>query len=287
MNYLREINAFYDRIEVKPISPSAFVLWHLLMQVNNKLGWEKEFSIPVRVLSTKRGLSERSIRNARNELKTKGYLHFRSRSGRRSAVYQLVSLSANFAGNVSDNASDKISDNTSGFVSGNTSTLNKQNKTKQKKKRQHYGDDSPFLKMAQYLLKQIRAWKPDYVLRGDLQKWADECRKLVELDKRSKVDIKQVVDWATQDAFWQSNILSAKKLREKFDTLQAQMKQKRNHGDSSFSDPRETKRQQAMDMQIAMNRWISAGFDPADQEGFNEWMERGANLDELEYATVD
>lgn len=89
--------------------------------------------------------------------------------------------------------------------------------------RRKYDDDSPYLKMANYLLEKIRLWKPDYVFRGSKQTWADEFRKMIELDKRDKKAIQEVIDWATSDSFWQANILSAGKLRKQFDTLQAQM----------------------------------------------------------------
>lgn len=104
----------------------------------------------------------------------------------------------------------------------------KKSKAKESKKdsRRKYADDSPYIKMADYLLEKIREWKPDYVFRGSKQTWADEFRKMHEIDKRDKQDIRDVIDWATQDSFWQANILSAKKLREKFDTLQAQMNRK-------------------------------------------------------------
>lgn len=102
----------------------------------------------------------------------------------------------------------------------------KKERKKDKDSRRKYDDDSPYIKMADYLLSKIREWKPDYVFRGNKQTWADDFRKMHELDKRSKEDIRDVIDWATQDSFWQANILSAKKLREKFDTLQAQMNRK-------------------------------------------------------------
>lgn len=36
MNYIREINAFYDRMEQEPLSGSAVSLWHTLLHINNK-----------------------------------------------------------------------------------------------------------------------------------------------------------------------------------------------------------------------------------------------------------
>lgn len=120
MKYLSEINAFYDRLETDSLSKSAILLWHALMQTNNKCGWKENFSAPISVLALKSGLKERMISNARNELKTKGFIDFQSRKGNQSAVYKMISLSAtiadNIADNTSDSASDKYADNTSAFL---------------------------------------------------------------------------------------------------------------------------------------------------------------------------
>ena len=44
------------------------------------------------------------------------------------------------------------------------------------------------------------------------------------IDKRTEEQIRYLIEWCQQDSFWQGNILSTKKLREKFDTLVAQVK---------------------------------------------------------------
>ncbi|EST12065.1 DnaD domain protein [Sporolactobacillus laevolacticus] len=157
MNYIRLINAFYDRLETSQLSTSAIALWHALANVNNKAGWLREFAVAVSVLCIKTGLSERTITNARNDLKMKGFIDFRSRKGSKSAVYQLYDLSAmitykvseksllsatdadNLSGYASDNLSDKPSDNASALVVSET----KQNETKQTTavSRQHWFDE--------------------------------------------------------------------------------------------------------------------------------------------------
>lgn len=58
----------------------------------------------------------------------------------------------------------------------------------------------------------------------NLEKWADQIRLMKENDKRTPEQIKFVIKWAQNNDFWQANILSTKKLREKFDTLVAQIK---------------------------------------------------------------
>ncbi|MGO4890678.1 DnaD domain protein [Anaerobacillus sp. MEB173] len=92
MNYLKELNAFYDRLETNPLSTSAVALWHALMHINNKTGWRDQFAVAITALSTKTGLSDRTISKARKELKEKGYITFSSQSGNQPAIYQLCSL---------------------------------------------------------------------------------------------------------------------------------------------------------------------------------------------------
>lgn len=97
---------------------------------------------------------------------------------------------------------------------------------RRKRKKRIYDNDSPYMKMAVYLKEKILSWKPNAKIPNDLNSWADDFRKTVEIDNRTKQEIKDVIDWATSDSFWQANIMSPGKLREKFDTLQAQMNRK-------------------------------------------------------------
>lgn len=129
MNYIAEINAFYDWLEINPLSTSAIVLWHSLMHINNKCRWAKEFTVAASVLSVKSGLTDRTIRNARNELKQKGRIDWKTRGGNKSAAYTLLSLSET----ISDNVTVSITDNATDSVTDNLSTLSKhkQDYTKQ------------------------------------------------------------------------------------------------------------------------------------------------------------
>lgn len=52
------------------------------------------------------------------------------------------------------------------------------------------------------------------------QKWAVEIGRMKRIDNRSEYDILQALNFAINDVgFWKSNIRSAKKFREKFETL--------------------------------------------------------------------
>lgn len=92
MNYIGEINSFYDRLETNPLSTSAIALWFALMAIANKANWIDTFAVAISVLEVKTSLKKKSIERARNELKQKGFIEWRSRSGNQSAEYSLLSL---------------------------------------------------------------------------------------------------------------------------------------------------------------------------------------------------
>jgi phage replication O-like protein O len=64
--------------------------------------------------------------------------------------------------------------------------------------------------------------------------WAKDIEKLIRLDKQEPSTVGEVILFATHDNFWGANILSGRKLRDKWDTLTKQIfeKQKeiRSHG---------------------------------------------------------
>ena len=92
MNYIAEIKAFYDRLELNPLPSPAIALWHALMSIANKTGWQQEFTVAVSVLVLKSGLNAQAIKRARNRLEQDGYITWRSRGGNQAAVYHLNSL---------------------------------------------------------------------------------------------------------------------------------------------------------------------------------------------------
>lgn len=65
---------------------------------------------------------------------------------------------------------------------------------------------------------------PKYnVSTTQLANWAGDIEKIARLDGRGYDEIERVLRWAKSDGFWRPNIMSGKKLREKFPTLYAQM----------------------------------------------------------------
>ncbi|GAB3806645.1 DnaD domain-containing protein [Virgibacillus kimchii] len=93
MNYIKEINAFYDHMERNPLSASAVTLWHTLMHINNKARWAETFTVAAPVIRVKSGLTDSSFKRARIELKEKGYIDYQSRSRNQAPIYRMVRLS--------------------------------------------------------------------------------------------------------------------------------------------------------------------------------------------------
>ncbi|WP_342419835.1 hypothetical protein [Paenibacillus sp. FSL H8-0168] len=93
------------------------------------------------------------------------------------------------------------------------------------KKPDKYGPDNTYYKMAVYFKDRVDEMAKGEGLehltaRTNIQKWADDFRKLVELDKHhDKELIARVMDWVVKDDFWCRNVLSAEAFRNQFGKL--------------------------------------------------------------------
>lgn len=92
MNYLAEIKAFYDRLELNPQPNTAIALWHALMSIANKAGWPDTFTVASSVLGLRSGLNASALKRARNKLATDGFIEWKPRGGNQSAQYRIKSL---------------------------------------------------------------------------------------------------------------------------------------------------------------------------------------------------
>lgn len=114
---------------------------------------------------------------------------------------------------------DKNPDNEHQNVQRNTHKQEpKEVKNNTTRKQREYDENSSPFKLAKYLYLKIQENDPN-AKEPNFQTWADDARKLMELDKRSKENIYNVINWCQQDEFWSSNILSVKKLRSQFTQL--------------------------------------------------------------------
>ena len=74
------------------------------------------------------------------------------------------------------------------------------------------------LAMAKEMFAHIQKLNPNHK-QPNFEAWANDIRLLGERDGKSYPEIIELFEWANQDRFWQANILSPRKLREKWDVL--------------------------------------------------------------------
>ncbi len=149
MNYIAEINSFWDSTILNPLSTGQVALWFGLMHINNKCNWTEWFTVSNQVLSIHTGLSRSGILKARNELKQRGLIDFKER-GTKATSYKMVTMSNSVQ--VSTQDGERVGTQDSEQVSTqNSNTLDKHNfkqKLKQKQKSEakvssiKYSDDA-------------------------------------------------------------------------------------------------------------------------------------------------
>ena len=131
MNYIQEINRFYDWLETNQISDSARILWHGLMHTASRSGWKSEFAVAISVLELKTGLKKDSIIRARNILMQNGRITFKSRVGNQSALYSIISFCQEGAESLKTTQSaTQTASQTATQTASQSATINKLNKTK-------------------------------------------------------------------------------------------------------------------------------------------------------------
>ena len=97
MNYLTEIKLFYDWLETHPMTPSAIALWHGLMFIANRQGWEDVITIPLSVLESRTGIPSTTLYRIRKQLQEAELIEVLSPGGRACAAYRILSFESRFA----------------------------------------------------------------------------------------------------------------------------------------------------------------------------------------------
>ena len=86
MNYLAEILAFYDLVQVKQLSTGQIALWHALMAINNRCTWIEWFTVPNLTLELNTGMSRSGVLKARNALKQYGLIELKISEDRQKEI---------------------------------------------------------------------------------------------------------------------------------------------------------------------------------------------------------
>lgn len=103
----------------------------------------------------------------------------------------------------------------------------KSKKPQSKSSKRIYDESSDYIKLSKFLEREIQTHEPQFRVKN-IQRWADDFRKMVEIDKHDKHEISQIIKWCQHDDFWSANILSPSKLRKQYLQLSLKMKNQSN-----------------------------------------------------------
>ena len=96
--------------------------------------------------------------------------------------------------------------------------------TSPKSKKRIYDVDSIHYQLAEYLFEEMKKNNPE-ARKPDFNKWANDIRLMMEIDNRKEEQVRNMIAWSQSNDFWKGNILSAKKLRDKYDQMKVQANQ--------------------------------------------------------------
>ena len=95
MNYIKQLNALYDWLQSNHLSASAQLLYHTLLMINNSCGWTEWFQRTNQSICGLIGIDEKTLIRARNELKQKGLIDFKSGSKKGEITrYKIIDLTS-------------------------------------------------------------------------------------------------------------------------------------------------------------------------------------------------
>src|SRR5699024_2248891 len=180
----------------------------------------------VNLITDMLGISRQRFNKHRKLLEDKGYITIKKNRTPEGSwgnnVYTLETL-PRLQNLTSDNlTSDNLtSDNpTSGNVTTNNNTFNNNtiNNNTKSTSRSKLKFETHHLKLAELLYKEILHNNPQHK-KPNLESWANDFRLMMEIDKREGKEIQELILFSQSHDFWYKNILSAGKLREKYDVL--------------------------------------------------------------------
>ncbi|MDU0332557.1 DnaD domain protein [Paenibacillus sp. 3LSP] len=95
MDYIAELNAFTDWLEINPLEPTTQTLWFHLMAIANKSGCPEWFTVANPLLQAKVGVTENTLNKHRNYLVQKGRIEYRSQGKQKAGKYKIIYFTSN------------------------------------------------------------------------------------------------------------------------------------------------------------------------------------------------
>lgn len=127
MNYIMQLNVFYEKASGESLSLKAIGLYMLLLNKNNRLGWIEEFKMTNNVIMSVANCTLYELKTARNELEEKGYIIYKKGTKGQAGNYKIINLEKEFLKNC--NKSSEQNDTNFSLVEKNINKSSEQNST--------------------------------------------------------------------------------------------------------------------------------------------------------------
>ncbi|MUV39444.1 Replication protein 15 [Lentibacillus sp. JNUCC-1] len=176
-----------------------------------------------------KGVSRQNVRTALNRFKKYDFLTDESTNQNRLITIVNWGLYQSRDEEVNKQTNKQLTSNQHAANTQLTPNKNDKNDKNDKKKdsrKRIYDDTSIYYQLALYFYQQIQNNNPNHK-KPNLQNWADDVRKMIEIDKRTEKQVKYLMTWVQQDEFEMVNVLSPAKLRKRFDGLIMKVKRDR------------------------------------------------------------
>ena len=212
MNYLAEILAFYDLVQVKQLSTGQIALWHALMAINNRCTWIEWFTVPNLTLELNTGMSRSGVLKARNALKQYGLIDFKV-NGTKATNYKMITIAK--SKQESNQIGKQVSTQDGKQVGKQVrNTLNKIKETKLKKesKKKAYGEYQHVL-FSDEEYEKLKAYFPN-----DYEKRIQSLDEYIQKSgKKYKDFLLTLKTWARRDGYVPPN--EKEKNKDKFKSV--------------------------------------------------------------------
>lgn len=212
MNYLAEILAFYDLVQVKQLSTGQIALWHALMAINNRCTWIEWFTVPNLTLELNTGMSRSGVLKARNALKQYGLIDFKV-NGTKATNYKMITIAK--SKQESNQIGKQVSTQNGKQVGKQVrNTLNKRKETKLKKesKKKAYGEYQHVL-FSDEEYEKLKAYFP-----RDYEKRIQSLDEYIQKSGRKYKDfLLTLKTWARRDGYVPPN--EKEKNKDKFKSV--------------------------------------------------------------------
>ena len=201
MNYIEQLNSFFDLLYTKPLSTSAICLYVILFHLNNKCGWLEEFTVANMTIQGLSGMSRNQLHKARLELIQNGYVNYKKGNGNQSGKYLLV----RFDTQMNTQMNTQIDTQIDTQKQHNVGTLNKLNKTKPNNLKENVKENVKEVEkihFAEFVTMTSDEYEKLVVAHG--KEIADQC--IEKLDnykgsngKKYKSDYKAILNWVLDE----------------------------------------------------------------------------------------